>query len=551
MVTGGFASGQTPQRVPYDLARIMTDTFPPDLAAAEATLRTNLGQLRQRSTPNSAAQVAAVAAVEWVIMTATQQHAGWGKLKLIALRELGLFLLRTPYLKGRPPKVSTADTLPSLEKLGIKDRRIAWRAIQVARVDEDFFDAYLTTDEPTEKGLLRNALSESVPQDDPLHREAHRPTEDYSESGNVAGRRREFDRRTQFLTATGKKYLAFHATSASQEWYTPEHIFIALGCRFDVDVASPGEHVTHWIPADRVFTIADNGLEQDWGEAFAWMNCPHGPELPRWLEKFREHGNGVCLVVDRTSTKWWQDLCSNADLILQLNKKIQFLRPDTEEGDYPVNNNALGSSLVAYGERGVEALINAAEQGLGTLYKPVVPTSEFFDDDDEETEKPRKRPFGDAQGHQYWNTPPESYEEWNAKWGPFDYDAFPADRPEGYDSLEEAWGFKTYANGPFSASRNPEGIGPSKVSRKAIAENKLGKRIFLPLPVNSHTHLLLSADAEMVPLGRVPWVDQITGKRQPNPPFIAAFILWEQGQSPSARLQRATELLKKLVEGAG
>ena len=36
---------------------------------------------------------------------------------------------------------------------------------------------------------------------------------------------------------------------ATSEWYTPRYIFTALGCTFDVDVASPGQGVTPWIPA--------------------------------------------------------------------------------------------------------------------------------------------------------------------------------------------------------------------------------------------------------------------------------------------------------------
>jgi len=89
----------------------------------------------------------------------------------------------------------------------------------------------------------------------------------------------------------------------------------------------------------RHFTIDDNALKRNWF-GFVWCNPPYGREiLPLWLEKFRQHGNGVALVVDRTSTGWWQDLCGNADLILQVNKKIQFMRGD----DYPTNNNALGS----------------------------------------------------------------------------------------------------------------------------------------------------------------------------------------------------------------
>jgi hypothetical protein len=337
--------------------------------------------------------------VAGVIVTATKQQAGWARLRLKALRELGKFLLRTPYLKGRPPKVSTADTLPSLEKLGIKDRRIAWRAIAVAKISEDIFNEYLaTTDEPTERGLLRYALGD-------------RDTENYSESENVVSLASAPNRHSRghpwwFPSARGKKYLALHATTASEEWYTPERVFTALGCKFDLDVASPGKSVVHWLPASRHFTIADNGLEQDWGDAFVWMNPPYGPTLPQWLEKFREHGNGIALVVDRTSTGWWQTLCSNADLILQVNKKIDFMRPSDEPG-----TNALGSTLAAYGQKAVQALTNAAAAGLGTVFKPCqsVPTSG-------EPERETRRGENYSESERCWLTPPpDLYKQLNAE----------------------------------------------------------------------------------------------------------------------------------------
>ena len=241
----------------------MTATYSADLSAAEATLKANIGLLRHCRAEPTTTQIAAVVAVAGVIVIATKQQAGWARLRLIALRELGKFLLRTPYLKGRPPKVSTADTLPSLEKLGIKDRRIAWRAIQVARIDEDLFQRYLMTDEPTEKGLLRHALSVS---------------ENYSASevANVVSFDSDFGGgQSRHFTRGG--YLGL--VTGSEEWYTPSPIFEASGCRFDLDVASPGAEIVPWIPADRHFTAADNGLERDWGDAFVWCNPPFSPNF--------------------------------------------------------------------------------------------------------------------------------------------------------------------------------------------------------------------------------------------------------------------------------
>jgi hypothetical protein len=148
------------------------------------------------------------------------------------------------------------------------------------------------------------------------------------------------------------------------EYYTPQPIFTAMACVFDLDPASPGRDAVPWIPAKHHYTLADNGLERPW-RGYVWLNPPYSREgLPRWLEKFRQHGNGVCCVVDRTSTEWWQTLCGNADLILQVNKKIDFISDES-------GKNALGSSLVAYGERGVKALMDAHAHGLGALFKPV------------------------------------------------------------------------------------------------------------------------------------------------------------------------------------
>ena len=64
--------------------------------------------------------------------------------------------------------------------------------------------------------------------------------------------------------------MALHEQSvgATDEWYTPRYIFTALGCTFDVDVASPGQDVTPWIPA-KIF-ITRNSLQRPW-VGYAWM----------------------------------------------------------------------------------------------------------------------------------------------------------------------------------------------------------------------------------------------------------------------------------------
>ena len=341
----------------------MTDTLSLETVdGAEATFKAAAARLEDNAAPPDV-----VSRIEAVIVTATRQRTRWGKLTLRALRALGLYLLRNPYRGmgkgGRPPKTVRADSLPSLAERGVSDRHIASRALAVARISEADFNAYLASGRTSERGLHEFVRDQELRRD-----------ENYSETktGKVVpvanasnGNSREHPSR--FSSVRGKKHLALQATAASVEWYTPSYVFGALNCRFDLDVASPGADVVHWIPADRHFTVADNGLEQDWGDAFVFMNSPYGRgELPLWTEKFREHGNGICLVVDRTSTQWWQDLCGNVDLILQVNKRIDFVRP----GGDGTGTNLSGSSLVAYGKRGVQALLNASAAGLGTLFIP-------------------------------------------------------------------------------------------------------------------------------------------------------------------------------------
>lgn len=158
--------------------------------------------------------------------------------------------------------------------------------------------------------------------------------------------------------------MALHEQSVgkSDEWYTPPHVFEAMGETFDVDVASPGQYRTPWVPAEDFLVF--QGLERGW-RGFVWMNPPFGGRngLVPWLEKFFTHGNGVALVPDRTSAPWWQTYAAKADAILFVSPKLKFIGPDGKPGKSP----AQGTALLAAGSRGVCALENAERNGLGLL----------------------------------------------------------------------------------------------------------------------------------------------------------------------------------------
>lgn len=160
--------------------------------------------------------------------------------------------------------------------------------------------------------------------------------------------------------------MALHeqCVGATDEWYTPPHVFSALGCSFDMDVASPGNDVTPWIPAAEFLT--ENGLLAPW-QGFIWMNPPFGPRngIIPWLDRFFAHGDGIALTPDRTSAPWWQHFAPMAEAILFVGPKIKFIGADGQPGTSP----AQGTSLMAIGSRGIEALYRAGTAQLGVLLR--------------------------------------------------------------------------------------------------------------------------------------------------------------------------------------
>jgi hypothetical protein len=286
----------------------------------------------------------AVRAMADIALTAKRQQTGWGRLRLEALRVLGRFLIRKGARQGRPLKTSSADVLPTLARLGIADRHISADAKSVARISQKDFGAYLAQeDEPTLKGLLRFA-------------EHTRIGQPYPKMGLGA-----FGRAMQ----AGRSLIDSDDETSTTEWYTPPEIFEAMETEFDLDVCSPGADIVPWIPAKRHLTRKENGLVVDW-DGFVWMNSPYGMRngIAEWIEKFVDHSDGVAILPDFTSTEWWHTAAQNADAIMFVRPKVYFL-PRRDDG----RTNSLGSTLVAMGERGVEALRNGERNGRGLCFR--------------------------------------------------------------------------------------------------------------------------------------------------------------------------------------
>jgi len=142
----------------------------------------------------------------------------------------------------------------------------------------------------------------------------------------------------------------------SDEWYTPPDLFDSIGAVFDLDPCSPSK--SHWVPAKRVFTKEDDGLHQDWGNDYVFMNPPFGGRNGHlvWLDKFLRHNNGIAIVRAYTSAGWFHKHAIKADAFLFPKGKTKFVRPDGSVGKQPGH----GIVLIAMGKRAVTDLRNAS-----------------------------------------------------------------------------------------------------------------------------------------------------------------------------------------------
>lgn len=147
------------------------------------------------------------------------------------------------------------------------------------------------------------------------------------------------------------------------EYYTPKYIFEAMDVTFDLDVAHPKDFRTH-VPCKQFYS--EGSLEKQWN-GFVWMNPPYGSEKNKikWIEKFIDHGNGIALMPDRTSAKWWQIFAKGSDLHGFTFDKIKFELSDGTIADSPGN----GNTFFAIGWKGSHALMNLKDSNLVHVYR--------------------------------------------------------------------------------------------------------------------------------------------------------------------------------------
>ena len=99
-------------------------------------------------------------------------------------------------------------------------------------------------------------------------------------------------------------------SSNSNEWATPQAFFDKLDARhhFTLDPCATKENAK----CKKFYTIAENGLLQDWGGECVFCNPPYGRGIAKWVEKAynetrKPNTKVVMLIPARTDTSYWHE----------------------------------------------------------------------------------------------------------------------------------------------------------------------------------------------------------------------------------------------------
>lgn len=98
-------------------------------------------------------------------------------------------------------------------------------------------------------------------------------------------------------------------SSKSSEWETPKEFYDKLNAEFHFTLDPCADEHNH--KCEKYYTVAQDGLAQDWSEERVYCNPPYGRDIIKWVRKcFMEVYAGKCplavlLVHARTDTKWF------------------------------------------------------------------------------------------------------------------------------------------------------------------------------------------------------------------------------------------------------
>lgn len=116
-------------------------------------------------------------------------------------------------------------------------------------------------------------------------------------------------------------------SSNSVEWATPKEFFNELNKEFNFTLDPCSSELNH--KCEKYYTIATNGLLQNWANETVYCNPPYGKDISLWVKKcYEEHKKNkitiVMLLPVRTDTKYFHNYIYNKSEIRFLKGRLKF-----------------------------------------------------------------------------------------------------------------------------------------------------------------------------------------------------------------------------------
>jgi ParB family transcriptional regulator, chromosome partitioning protein len=132
----------------------------------------------------------------------------------------------------------------------------------------------------------------------------------------------------------------YASLTGNNEWYTPtEYIECARRVMNSIDLDPASNDIAQrTVKADRYFTVADDGLAQEW-QGRVWLNPPYSqPQIQQFIEKLvAEYESGrmseaILLVNNSTDAKWFQTAAAACSAICFTRGRITVRQSDRRAG---------------------------------------------------------------------------------------------------------------------------------------------------------------------------------------------------------------------------
>lgn len=129
-------------------------------------------------------------------------------------------------------------------------------------------------------------------------------------------------------------------------WRSPPEIFEPLNERFNFryDMAA----ADHNALCARYYTEQNSALGIEWPAAWKWCNPPYSKPLP-WFQQAAQYRKTVLLLHLAVATQWIGIARREANTIIQLTERIQFIHART--GERAATKNNRDSQIIIFGRR--------------------------------------------------------------------------------------------------------------------------------------------------------------------------------------------------------